>query len=99
MVPRLLVKDVISLDETRAWDDRVMGHTVFDPRIIMLENERSHEPLFWTPYWITVEGRAKYGQFAPIVKEMELSELLTKAIEKGWFSEGFRNNLRRALGS
>jgi hypothetical protein len=48
---------------------------------------------FWFPYWITVKGKQRYGQFAPMIGEKALLELLEEAIKQDFFSEAFLRRL------
>lgn len=73
-----------------------MGTAFFDPTIVKIHweippSEDKHE--FWFPYWITIGGKEKYGQFAPMIGEKALLELLADAIQQGFFSEAFLNSL------
>ena len=76
-----------------------VGTALFNPTIVKLEwetppSEDNHE--FWFPYWITIGGKEKYGQFAPMIGEKALLELFENAIRQEFFSEGFLQGLERA---
>jgi len=76
------------------------GVVFFEPTIVQLEwenppSEDKHD--FWFPYWMTIEGKEKFGQYAPMIGEKTLLELLQDAIGQGFFSEKFLNDLRRAI--
>ena len=58
-------------------------------------SDDKHE--FWLPYWITIGGKEKYGQFAPMFGEKALLELLQNAIEQEFFSEDFLCGLEKAV--
>jgi len=76
------------------------GTVFFDPTIIQIEWERSpsedkHE--FWFPYWMIIGGKRKYGQFAPMIGEKSLLELMQDAIGQDFFSESFLKGLRESI--
>ena len=58
-------------------------------------SDDKHE--FWFPYWITIGGKQKYGQFAPMMGESSFLELLKNAISQGFFSEDFLKSLGQAI--
>jgi hypothetical protein len=76
------------------------GTVFFNPTIIQIEWERSpskdkHE--FWFPYWMIIGGKEKYGQFAPMIGEGSLLELLQDAIWQDFFGEDFLKGLKEAI--
>lgn len=77
-----------------------IGMALFDPTIVKIRweippSEDKHE--FWFPYWMTIGGKEKYGQFAPMIGEKALLELLQDAIEQDFFSKRFLRGLGRAI--
>jgi hypothetical protein len=77
-----------------------VGIALFDPTIVKIHWETppsgdKHE--FWFPYWITIGGKEKYGQFAPMIGEKALLELLQDAIEQDFFSKSFLKGLDRVI--
>jgi hypothetical protein len=77
-----------------------IGTALFEPTIVQIQWETApskgrHE--FWFPYWITIGGKEKYGQFAPMIGESDLLELLQEAINQGFFSVKFLQNLRKTI--
>jgi len=81
-------------------NSQVVGTALFEPTIVKIEWEKSpsddrHE--FWFPYWITIGGKQKYGQFAPMMGERSFLELLQNAIRQGFFSEDFLQRLGQAI--
>jgi hypothetical protein len=77
-----------------------IGKALFDPTIVKINwetppSEDKHE--FWLPYWITIGGKEKYGQFAPMIGERALLELLKNAIEQDFFSKSFLKGLDKAI--
>lgn len=73
-----------------------IGDVLFNPTLVKIAWDRApswdkHE--IWSPYWITIGGKEKYGQFAPMIGESALLELLEKAIEQDFFSNEFLSKL------
>ena len=78
----------------------VQGVVYFKPTIVQVEWETppsGDTNEFWFPYWMTVDGKEKYGQFAPIIGENALLELLQDAIEQDFFSEGCLRSLQETI--
>jgi hypothetical protein len=79
------------------------GKAQFNPVFVKIEWDKppavdKHE--FWFRYWITFEGqKEKYGQFAPIMNEDTLSELLQKAINDNFFSKSFLKRLNNTIST
>lgn len=76
------------------------GTVYFEPTIVQIEWERppSGDRIeFWFPYWMIIGGKEKYGQFAPMIGEKALLELLKDAIEQDFFSKSFLKGLDRAV--
>lgn len=77
-----------------------IGTALFDPTIVKIcwETPPSDDKNeFWFPYWITIGGKEKYGQFAPMIGEKALLQLLQDAIEQDFFSSSFLKGLDRAI--
>ena len=77
-----------------------IGIALFDPTIVKIywetpPSKDKHE--LWFPYWITIGGKEKYGQFAPMIGEKALLELLQDAINQDFFSVSFLSKLRGAI--
>lgn len=77
-----------------------IGMAFFNPTIVKIRweippSEDKNE--FWFPRWITIGGKAKYGQFAPMIGEGALLELLGDATEQGFFGEAFLSSLGRII--
>lgn len=94
------VKKVAMLKEPQECHCEEIGIALFNPTLVKIEWEKPpsddrHE--FWFPYWINIGGKEKYGQFAPMIGEKGLLELLGSAINQGFFSEVFLNQLREAI--
>ncbi len=77
-----------------------IGEALFDPTIVKIQWEKvpsddKHE--FWFPYWISIKGRERYGQYAPMIGETSLLELLTHAIKQDFFSDTFLGALQKSI--
>lgn len=72
------------------------GEEEFDPVLYLLEDKEGNRQL-WFPYWISINKKWRYGQYAPIFTEENFSELLKKGIEYELFTELFLKQLKRAL--
>jgi hypothetical protein len=95
------VKKVVKLDKQVECFSKEKGKCLFNPTLVKLEwenppSEDKHE--FWFPYWITIgDNKEKYGQFAPMIGEKALLELLGKAISANFFSHDFLVNLHQKI--
>ena len=83
------VKKVARLKQPVECQCEDIGIAHFNPTIVKIQWEKppsddGHE--FWFPYWITIGGKEKYGQFAPMIGERALLELLQDAIKQDFFS-------------
>jgi hypothetical protein len=91
------VKKVVKLDEPVECYSEEKGRCLFNPTLVKLEWENppsEDKNEFWFPYWITIgDNKEKYGQFAPMIGEKALIELLGKAIEADYFSHDFLTNM------
>lgn len=99
---RFTVKKVARLKKAVECQCEDIGTAHFDPTIVKIQWEKppsddKHE--FWFPYWINIGGKEKYGQFAPMIGEKALLELLHSAIEQDFFSEGFLLHLYDTINS
>jgi len=94
------VKDVVRLRNKIECTSKEKGKVLFNPTIVKLEWENppsSDKNDIWFPYWIQIDGKEKYGQFAPMIGEGGLLELLRGAIEKNYFSDSFLLSLQEAI--
>lgn len=76
------------------------GEVDFDPTIIKIAwdqvpSDDKHD--LWFPYWIRVNEKEKYGQFAPMIGQKALLELLSNAIENDFFSDEFLEKLNTKI--
>ena len=86
------VKKVARIKEPIECYNPIQGKVYFKPTIVQIEWEKppsgdSNE--FWFPYWMIVDGKEKYGQYAPMIGEKALLELLKDAIGQDFFSRDF----------
>jgi hypothetical protein len=76
------------------------GRALFNPVIAKIEWDKPPSKdanEFWFPYWITwldKDGKEKYGQYAPMLGELALLELLQDAINQDFFSKVFLQKLK-----
>ncbi len=97
------VKKVARLRKPVECFSKDKGEALFNPVIVKMEwdtppSEDKNE--IWFPYWITwsdVSDKERYGQYAPMIGEKALLELLQNAIKQDFFSKGFLQNLKRAI--
>jgi hypothetical protein len=79
------------------------GKALFNPVIVKMEwdtppSEDKHE--IWFPYWITwsdISNKERYGQYAPMIGQKALLELLEDAIKQDFFSDNFLTTLKEAI--
>jgi len=79
------------------------GKALFNPVIVKMEwdtppSEDKND--IWFPYWIKwsdISDKERYGQYAPMIGEKALIELLEDAINQDFFSEDFLTELREAI--
>jgi hypothetical protein len=89
------IKKVVRLAEPERFKSR-RGSEEFDPHLIFGEHKDGKKEL-WFPYWIAINGRWRYGQFAPLFSEDIFFELLEQAIAKDFFSRRFLRKLSHEL--
>jgi len=97
---KFTVRKVARLEKPVECHCQDIGTAMFDPTIAKIEweappSQDKHE--FWFPYWITIGGKEKYGQFAPMIGDGALLELLQEAIGQGFFSDEFLQGLKKAI--
>lgn len=94
------VKKVARLTEPVICYSHEIGEALFNPTLVKIEWESApsndrHE--FWFPYWISMKGKERYGQYAPMIGEPSLLELLKDAIRQDFFSETFLDDLQESI--
>jgi len=89
------IKKVVRLAEPERFKS-VRGSEEFDPLLILGEHKDGKQE-FWFPYWIAINGKWRYGQFAPLFSEAIFFELLKQAIDQDFFSKRFLSKLSHEL--
>lgn len=94
------VQDVVKLDNPVKCFSVEKGPVEFNPTIVKLlwhrdPSDDKHD--IWFPYWIKIDGKEKYGQFAPMIGQKALLELLSKAIDRGFFDHCFLEDLGKKI--
>ena len=90
------VEKVVKLDNPVRCFSVEKGNVDFNPTIIKISWDQvpsgdKHD--LWFPYWITIDGKEKYGQFAPMIGQTALLELISKAIDADYFDRDFLRGL------
>ena len=94
------VRKIARLKEPVKCHSKEVGDVLFSPTIVKIEWDTSpydDKYAFWFPYWITIAGKEKYGQFAPMIDEKALLELLKDAIQQDFFSKEFLKDFRETI--
>ena len=94
------VEKVVQLKDPGTGYNKELGEVIFKPTLVQIRWEGrcpDDEYEFWFPYWITTKGKEKYGQYAPMMNEGSLLELLQEAIGREFFSENFLHQLRETI--
>jgi hypothetical protein len=97
---KYIVRKVIQLKEPVRCSSQSIGEAEFSPVLVKLEWEKApseDKNEFWFPYWIKINGKQKYGQFAPMIGEKALLELLSGAIQEDYFSKDFLTKLGQMI--
>jgi len=75
---------------------------IIQPTIVQLEWEKppsGDNNEFWFPYWVIIGGKEKYAQYAPMIGENALLELLRDAIRQDFFGEYFLRSLYKVVNN
>jgi hypothetical protein len=94
------VKKVAKLNEPVECLCEDIGTAYFNPTLVKIQWEKPpsiDNNEFWFPYWITIGGKEKYGQFAPMIGEEALLELVQDAVRQDFFSEKFLTRLQKVV--
>ena len=94
-IRRFRIKKMAKLSKTSEWEDS-RGKIEFDPRMYSAIN-KDGKKILWLPYWISINGKKRYGQSSPIMWEKEFLELFINAIKGGLFSDAFIENLKKVI--
>ena len=77
-----------------------VGQVEFMPTLVKIDWTTSpsiDKNEFWFPYWVKIKGKEKYGQFAPMIGQNALLELLKEAINQDFFDKQFLMNLSESI--
>lgn len=94
------VKKVAKLKSPIPCFSKEKGDVGFMPTLIQIEWENppsSDKNEFWFPYWISIGGKEKYGQFAPMIGKNGLLQLFKEAIKQDFFDEQFLVELSKTI--
>ena len=77
-----------------------IGEALFEPTLVKIRwdkvpSDDKHE--FWFPYWISIKGKERYGQYAPMIGETSLLQLLKDAVRQDFFSDTFLGELQESI--
>ena len=75
------------------------GEALFSPTLVRIVWDNDFPHRFWFPYWITMSGKERYGQFAPMMTEDNLLHLLQEAIRQDFFTLSFLDGLSKTIAS
>jgi len=93
---KFIVKKVAQLKHPVPSHSNEVDETLFSPTLVQIEWENGgHE--FWFPHWITIKGKERYGQYAPMMSESSLLELLQEGIRRGFFGDNFLHQLQGTI--
>ncbi|HEY4699249.1 MAG TPA: hypothetical protein VIH27_02610 [Nitrososphaerales archaeon] len=94
------VKKVANLESPILCYSKEIGEVEFMPTLVQIDWETSPSPdknEFWFPYWVKIKGKEKYGQFAPMIGQNGLLQLLQEAIKQDFFDKKFLINLSNSI--
>ena len=77
-----------------------VGEVEFMPTIVKIDwatSPSADKNEFWFPYWVKIRGKEKYGQFAPMIGQKGLLELLKEAIKQDFFETAFLIDLMTSI--
>jgi hypothetical protein len=91
------VEDVVELQDSVKCYSKVKGDVEFKPTIVKIKwkndpSDDKHD--LWFPYWMVIDGKEKYGQYAPMIGQKAFLELIKKAIERRYFNDSFLTELK-----
>jgi len=95
-----VVEDLVMLEKPVKCFCEEKGEVDFNPTIVKIKWDKKPSDdanEFWFPYWMIIEGKEKYGQFAPMIGPQALLELISGAIKKGFFDEHFLETLQERI--
>ena len=74
-----------------------LGHVLFKPTLVKIRWETGDEEFWSCPYWIVREGKERFAQYASMLSEHDLGELLSEAIKQNFFSKRFLSRLAKVI--
>src|SRR3972149_2668306 len=94
------VKKVANLESPIHCHSKEIGEVEFMPTLVQIDWETPPSPdknEFWFPYWVKINGKEKYGQFAPMIGQKGLLQLLQEAIRQDFFDREFLDGLSESI--
>jgi hypothetical protein len=94
------VQKVSKLKAPVICESKEVGQVEFMPTLVKIDWATSpslDKNEFWFPYWVKIKGKEKYGQFAPMIGQKALLELLKEAIKQDFFDKDFLLNLSTSI--
>ena len=94
------VEKIVKLDKPVKCLSAEKGEVDFSPTIVKIsweQNPSDDKHDLWFPYWIKIDGKEKYGQFAPMIGQKALLELLAGAIDNDFFEKDFLAKLNNKI--
>jgi hypothetical protein len=94
------VKKVAELEQPVMCHSEEKGEVEFMPIIVQIEwkvSPSSDNNEYWFPYWQKIQGKEKYGQFAPMIGANALLQLLRETIRQDFFSREFLQELAKSI--
>jgi len=91
------VKKVAQLKAPEIAHSAEVGKALFNYTLVQRQWKADGGYNFWFPYWVTIKGKERFGQYAPMMGEDSLLELLREAIRKEFFSKNFLNQLHQTI--
>lgn len=70
-----------------------LGDVFFRPALIQIKWEDGSKEYWCCPYWIGPTGKERFAQYAAMIPEHVLGELLAEAIDQNFFSKRFLSRL------
>jgi len=91
------VLKVAQLSEPPLLHSEELGDVVFEPTLLKIRWENGDEEFWCCPYWIGPEGKGRFAQYASMLPEHHLGELLAEAIKQDFFSKSFLSQLAKVI--
>ena len=91
------VAKIVQLETPEVAHGTEVGKALFRYTLVQIHWKGDGGYNFWFPYWATIKGKERYGQYAPMMSEGSLLELLQKAIRREFFSDNFLYRLQKTI--